>query len=106
MLNEYGECGAVRGESLIRNEPGEYRVAAVPFPDGGFAVRGESVHPVTLTIRVEDAWERLPPEARRFSYTATVRRDGEKTPSAVLSDVAPDARIFLDFSSAFEIVFS
>ena len=74
--------------------------------DGNFTVMGESVHPITLTVRVEDAWNRIPSELRRYKYAAAVRRDGESEPSVQLKDVAPDARIFLDFSSSFTIDFT
>ena len=67
---------------------------------------GESVHPITLTVRVEDVWSRLPSELRRYAYAVTVRRDGQDDPLAVLQDVAPDARIFLDFEKTFEMVFA
>lgn len=90
----------------IREEPGEYRIVMRTGEDGCFEVAGESVRPITLTVRVEDAWDRIPAELRRHSYTVTVRRDGGETPLAVLEDVAPDARIFLDFRERFEMSFS
>ena len=95
-----------RSEAVIREEPGEYRMVAHYREDGSFAVVGESVRPITLTVRVEDVWERLPPEAKRYSYRATVRRDGEDASMTVLDDVAPDARIFLDFEKTFEMSFA
>jgi hypothetical protein len=96
----------MKNEAVMRDEPGEYRVTAEFFPDGSFLVKGESARPLTLTVRVEDAWERIPAGLRRFSYTASVRRDGEAEPGNVLSGVAPDARIFLDFQRTFRIGFS
>lgn len=93
-------------EISIRNEPGEYRITARYGDDGSFAVAGESVRPITLTVRVEDVWNRLPQEVRRHSYGVEVRRDGEDRPSAVLEDVAPDARIFLDFRKTFDMRFA
>lgn len=90
----------------MRDEPGEYRVTAEYFPDGTFLVKGESGRPLALTVRVEDAWDRIPAELRRFSYTASIRRDGETEPGSVLCGVAPDARIFLDFGKSFRIEFS
>ena len=89
-------------EVMIREEPGEYRIVARYGDDGGFTVRGESVRPITLTVRVEDAWSRIPPDRRRYEYRAIVRRDGAES---VLEGVAPDARIFLDFKKAFEMTF-
>ena len=96
----------MKREVEIRNEPGEYRVWARYAESGGFTVVGESVHPITLTVRVEDVWDHLPPTHRRYAYTVTVRRDGQNDPLAVLHDVAPDARIFLDFEKTFEMVFT
>lgn len=95
----------MRSEVVIRDEPGEYRMVARYGDNGGFSVSGESVHPITLTVRVEDAWERISPEARRLSYEVEVRRDGDAEPFAVLKDVAPDARIYLDFEKIFEMEF-
>ncbi len=89
----------------LRDEPGDYRVAMLPGSDGGFRVRGESSRPVTLTVRVEDAWCRLAPEARRLSYSVEVRRDGSGE-AARLDDVAPDARIFIDFERSFDMEFT
>lgn len=92
--------------TTIRSEPGEYRIVASYGDDGGFTVAGESAAPITLTVRVEDVWERLPPERRRFSYGVEVRKDGAEMPVSVLEDVAPDARIFLDFEKSFEMRFA
>lgn len=91
---------------VMRDEPGEYRVTAEYAADGSFHVRGESVRPLTLTVRVEDAWDRIPGHLRRCSYRAEVRRDDAARPEDVLEDVAPDARIFLDFKRTFIIRFS
>ena len=96
----------MKSEAVIRNEPGEYRIVARYRNDGGFEVVGESAHPITLTVRVEDAWERMPPDMRRYSYAVTVRRDGCVEPLAVLEDVAPDARIYFDFEKTFEMTFT
>lgn len=96
----------MKSEAVIRDEPGEYRVTAEYSPDGSFTVRGESVKPVTLTVRVEDAWDRIPGELRRCSYNAEVWRDDAPSPGNVLEDIAPDARIFLDFRKNFRIEFS
>ena len=96
----------MKSDVVIREEPGEYRLVAHVCDDGAFSVTGESAHPITLTVRVEDVWCRLPPALRRYVYTVTVRRDGQDHPLAVLQDVAPDARIFLDFEKTFEMVFA
>ena len=44
----------MKSESVIREEPGEYRVIAQYSDDGTFSVFGETVKPITLTVRVED----------------------------------------------------
>ena len=93
-------------KAVIRDEPGEYGVTASYSRDGSFAVIGESVRPITLTVRVEDVWQRIPDGLRRYSYEAKVWRDGGDAPSHVLKDVAPDARVFLDFEKTFRIEFS
>ena len=95
----------MRSDVVIRREPGEYDIVARYGDDGSFDVHGESARPITLTVRVEDAWERLPPEKRRYLYAASVRTDGGKTPT-MLHDVAPDARIFLEFERSFDISFT
>lgn len=95
----------MKSEAVIRDEPGEYRVMARYGENGTFSVHGESVRPITLTVRVEDAWERIQPEHRRYAYSAAVRKDG-KTAPIILNGVAPDARIFIDFAERFDIEFS
>lgn len=92
------------GEVQMRDEPGEYRVVAHYGEDGCFRVHGESVHPITLTVRVEDAWDRIPQNARRYSYSAEVRKDGSED-VVRLEDVAPDARILIDFERSFDMEF-
>ena len=95
----------MKSETVIREEPGEYRVVARYSDDGTFSVFGETVKPITLTVRVEDVWNRIPEEVRRYSYCVTVWREEAETPSNILEDVAPDARIFLDFSRSFRMEF-
>ncbi len=96
----------MRSEAVIREEPGEYRIVARYRGDGGFTVLGESAHPITLTVRVEDVWERIAPELRRHSYRVTVCKDEGAGQVTMLDEVAPDARIFLDFAHSFEMEFS
>ena len=91
---------------VVREEPGEYRVTARYSPDGSFRVEGESARPLTLTVRMEDVWSRIPDGTRRYSYRAEVWRDGAVLPENVLENVAPDARIFLDFKETFKIRFT
>ena len=95
----------MKSESVIREEPGEYRVAARYSEDGTFSVIGETVKPITLTVRVEDVWNRVPEGLRRYSYSVTIWRDDVEPTSNILENVAPDARIFLDFSRSFRMEF-
>ncbi|MBO5941460.1 MAG: hypothetical protein J6R18_09735 [Kiritimatiellae bacterium] len=90
---------------VIREEPGEYRMVMRYALDGMFEVTGESKKPITLTVRVEDAWDRIPERLRRYSYDAVVWRDETDTPTDILNDVAPDARILIDFREKFRIEF-
>lgn len=95
----------MNSETVLRDEPGEYQVTVKYSPDGSFLVVGESSRPLTLTVRVEDAWDRLPSDMRRYSYQAKVWRDDSSSPTDVLENVAPDARIFLDFKRNFRVEF-
>ena len=95
----------MESDIVIRDEPGEYRITARCSEGGSFAVFGETARPITLTVRVEDVWCRIPVGLRHYSYDAKIWRDGEDAPSHVLENVAPDARIFLDFTADFRIEF-
>ena len=95
----------MKSESVIREEPGEYRVAARYSDDGTFSVFGETVKPITLTVRVEDVWNRIPEGLRRYSYSVAIWRDDAEESTNNLQEVAPDARIFLDFSRSFRMEF-
>lgn len=95
----------MRSDVSIREEPGEYRMTARYSQDGSFSVFGESARPITLTVRVEDVWDRMPKKLRKYSYVASVWRDGADAPFRILDGVAPDARIFLDFEKIFRIDF-
>ena len=133
----------MKSESVIREEPGEYRVTARYSEDGTFLVIGETVKPITLTVRVEDVWNRVPEGLRRYSYRVAIWRDDVEPASNILErhlqnsggatsslpvqrqiagsedaappmhevlqvsleNVAPDARIFLDFSRSFRMEF-
>lgn len=95
----------MKSELVIREEPGEYRVIAQYSDDGTFSVFGETVKPITLTVRVEDVWNRIPEGLRRYSYSVAIWRDDAEEPTNNLQEVAPDARIFLDFSRSFRMEF-
>ena len=95
----------MKSEIVIRDEPGAYRMVATYGADGDFSVHGESMHPITLTVRVEDVWDRIPAEMKRYGYTASVRKDFAEE-ETVLHDVAPDARIFIEFEKCFDISFT
>ena len=61
------------------------------WQEGGFTVEA-----TTLTVRFEDVLDLTPPALRATSYGVTVLRDGG---DAVLTDIAPDARIFIDLAA-------
>lgn len=92
-------------EVVVRCEPGAYSIVARYGDDGCFDVHGESAQPITLTLRVEDVWSRLPSPSRRYLYRAEVRKDQQEAP-VVLADVAPDARIFIEFENTFDVSFT
>ena len=78
-----------------------------PGGNGVWRVKVTAEEDLTLTVRVEDAWLELPPSARSFLYSASVKwlpSGKERT----LASVAPDARIFLDVPAkgAVELVFT
>ena len=86
---------------VMRGEPDDCLVFARRSrgdrPTGAaWQVGGFTVEATTLTVRFEDVWELTPPDLRVTSYTVNVLRDGE---DAVLSDIAPDARIFIDLAA-------
>ncbi len=90
---------------VLRGEPGDFLVCARRHGDV-WTVGAFTVAATTLTVRFEDLWYLLPPELRHVTYTVEVTRDphAKDAPDAqtagvvyeTLTDVAPDARIFLD----------
>ena len=89
-----GREGAGDAFRVLRGEPNDFLVCArrtgATWRVGAFTVKA-----TTLTLRFEDVWSLTPPELRSTSYVVDVVRDGGNT---VLSDVAPDARIFVDLA--------
>ena len=86
---------------VMRGEPDDFLVFARRSrgdrPTGAaWQVGGFTVEATTLTVRFEDVWILTPPELRATSYRVTVLRDGG---DAVLADIAPDARIFIDLAA-------
>ena len=80
----------------LRGELGEFLVFAV-YNDDTFKICVVSRKSMTLTIRTEDAWEKLPKEKRFYSYSSKISHDNTLN-QTVLHDIAPDARIFLDIA--------
>ena len=64
------------------------------WQEGGFTVEA-----TTLTVRFEDVWDLTPPELCVTSYSVTVLRDSACAIPTVLTDIAPDARIFIDLAA-------
>ena len=96
-----GLDGAGDDFRVMRGEPDDFLVFARRSrgdrPIGAaWQVGGFTVEATTLTVRFEDVWILTPPELRATSYRVTVLRDGG---DAVLADIAPDARIFIDLAA-------
>lgn len=82
---------------IIRTEPGLYRITAA-YDGTAFDVVAETASPVTLTLRVEDVWNRMPARDRRHDYRVDVLpEDGQE--KRMLEHVAPDARIQFDLNT-------
>ena len=109
MLTRAGRAAAelfFSGEGkleVLRGEPGEFILFSRRL-GGSFTIAALACESTTLTVRVEDVWERLPAAERAFEYTATTLRD--PTPADSGTDavqesfpVAPDARIFIDIAA-------
>ena len=79
----------------MRGEPDDFLVFA-RRSGAAWQVGGFTVEATTLTVRFEDVWNLTPSELRATSYAVNVLRDGE---DAVLTDIAPDARIFIDLGA-------
>ncbi len=96
---------------VMRGEPDDFLVFARRSrgdrPTAAWQVGGFTVEATTLTVRFEDVWDLTPPELRATSYSVTVLRDSAcavppaapPAPPTILSDIAPDARIFIDLAA-------
>ena len=83
----------------MRSEPDDFLVFA-RRTGAAWQVGGFTVEATTLTVRFEDVWELTPPELRATSYGVTVLRDGKDAVHPdLLTDIAPDARIFIDLAA-------
>ena len=91
---------------VMRGEPDDFLVFARRI-GAAWQVGGFTVEATTLTVRFEDVWDLTPPELRATSYSVTVLRDSAcavppaapPAPPTILSDIAPDARIFIDLAA-------
>ena len=90
-----GRDGAGDDFRVMRGEPDDFLVFARRI-GAAWQVGGCTVDATTLTVRFEDVWDLTPPALRATSYGVTVLRDGG---DAVLTDIAPDARIFIDLAA-------
>ena len=94
-----GLDGAGDDFRVMRGEPDDFLVFA-RRAGAAWQVGGFSVEATTLTVRFEDVWDLTPPELRATSYSVTVLKDGACAISpAILPDIAPDARIFIDLAA-------
>ena len=91
-----GLDGAGDDFRVMRGEPDDFLVFA-RRSGAAWQVGGFTVDATTLTVRFEDVWDLTPPELRATSYGVTVLRDGGNAVHPdLLTDIAPDARIFID----------
>lgn len=100
---------------VIRGEPGEFLVCARRYHDV-WKVGAFTVEPMTLTVRFEDLWAKLPPPGRYRDYLVEVERDpnakdtqeqqGNHIVRETLSGIAPDVRICLDLDAGGGFVLS
>lgn len=102
ILSPYAECVIKLAEEAnqiipLRGEYGDFIMFAV-FSDTSFSIAALSRKSTTLTVRVEDVWEKLPPEKRAYSYICNVNSSTVPTDCETTFSVAPDARIFLDLN--------
>ena len=94
-----GLDGAGDDFRVMRGEPDDFLVFARRI-GAAWQVGGFSVEATTLTVRFEDVWDLTPPELRATSYSANVLRDGgDAVHPDLLTDIAPDARIFIDLAA-------
>ena len=99
------EASALR---VLRGEPDDYLLFARTTSEG-WQVGALTAEPLVLTVRVEDLWRtggQVKPPARAFRVDVVRDPNAKDDPSAVaagvvrevLTDVAPDARIFLELA--------
>ena len=94
-----GLDGAGDDFRVMRGEPDDFLVFA-RRSGAAWRVGGFTVESTTLTVRFEDVWNLTPPELRATSYSVTVLKDGAcAIPPTILTDIAPDARIFIDLAA-------
>ena len=93
-----GLDGAGDDFRVMRGEPDDFLMFA-RRSGAAWQVGGFTVDATTLTVRFEDVWDLTPRELRATSYGVTVLRDGEDAVHPdILTDIAPDARIFIDLA--------
>ena len=94
-----GLDGAGDDFRVMRGEPDDFLMFA-RRSGAAWQVGGFTVDATTLTVRFEDVWDLTPRELRATSYGVTVLRDGEDAVHPdILTDIAPDARIFIDLAA-------
>lgn len=79
----------------LRGEFSDFLMFAV-IKDFSFSIAALSSGKTTLTVRVEDVWEKIRPECRKYSYLCKVKSSTLCNSEESEFTVAPDARIFID----------
>jgi hypothetical protein len=77
----------------LRGEVGDFIMFAV-IDGASFSIAALTRKNTTLTVRVEDVWEKLPAEKRKHLYSCNIVSSTAEIQK--LSSLAPDARIFID----------
>ena len=79
----------------LRGEWGDF-IVFMAIDGQSFSIAALSRGKTTLTVRVEDAWEKLPPAERKYSYLCETLCETIAEGAEGKFQVAPDARIFVD----------
>ncbi len=103
ILEHFGDADEEDDFVVLRGNPGEFAVVARRCGES-WTVAGIAGHALTLTVRFEELWWRLPTNLRALRWSASLRRDPVLNESAELVDetfnrLAPDVRIALEIKT-------
>jgi hypothetical protein len=98
-------CGMTSDDFwMLRGEPGEFAIAA-RRQGNVWQVAGVTAASLTLTMRFEELWLRMPAELRALTYTVGILRDPLKNEAGDCIEEsfpkqAPDVRVALDLAKS------